>query len=339
MRAILLPLMMLGLTACWPDGTPDSLKLSGETMGTTYNVTVVDHPKGTDEAGVLALIEGALADVNAKMNNWDPNSEVSQFSAAQSTEATKVSDDMVTVMTEANRIHALSGGKFDVTLAPLINLWGFGPKKPGEPIPSDSEIAAALELVGQSDKLILEGNTLAKDFPGVSLNLSAIAKGYGVDRIGAALESAGIEHYLVEIGGDLAAKGQNAEEAPWSIGIERPDTGSQVVEVIISVSDHGMATSGDYRNYFEQDGVRYSHIIDPTTGRPVTHTTASVTVLADSAMRADGLATALLVVGKEEALRIAEAENIAVMTITREDGAFVTSTSPAFDALIAQMEQ
>lgn len=339
MRAFFLPLMLLPLAACWPDKAPESLTISGKTMGTTYNVTVVDAPKDADADTLLAAIEAALADVNSKMNNWDPTSEVSQFSASTVTTPAPISADMVTVLTEANRIHDLVGGKFDVTLAPLINLWGFGPKKPGEPIPSDEEITAALEIVGQSDKLTLTDGTLAKSLPGVSVNLSAIAKGYGVDRIGAALESAGVDRYLVEIGGDLAAKGLNAEDAPWSIGIERPDATRQTIEVIIPVSDLGMATSGDYRNYFEEDGVRYSHIIDPTTGRPVTHTTASVTVLADSAMTADGLATAMLVVGEEEAMRIAEAENLAVMTIIREGDAFVTTTSPAFDSLVEAMDK
>ncbi|MEM8556076.1 MAG: FAD:protein FMN transferase [Pseudomonadota bacterium] len=338
MRTILIPLAFVPLSACWPFGAPESFTISGETMGTTYNVTVVDPPRGVDETTVSAAIEGALANVNGKMNNWNPGSEVSQFSASDSTDPVPASSEMVTVMAEANRINALSGGKFDVTLAPLINLWGFGPKEPGEPIPSDAEIEAALEHVGQSTLLTLRDDTLQKALPQVSVNLSAIAKGYGVDAIGGALENEGIARYLVEIGGDLLAKGQNAEDRPWSIGIERPDAAQQTVEVIIPVSDLGLATSGDYRNYFEEDGIRYSHIIDSTTGRPITHTTASVTVLADSAMTADGLATALLVVGSEEALEIAETENVAVMVIDRRDGGFVTSTSPAFDALIAQME-
>lgn len=339
MRAYLLPLVLLPLAGCWPEKTPESLTLSGKTMGTTYNVTVVDAPRGVDEAALSEAIESALADVNSKMNNWDPSSEISVFSGSDSTAPVTVSEDMVTVLSEANRIHALSGGKFDITLAPLINLWGFGPKKPGEPVPSDAEIAAALALVGQADKLVLDGDQLSKTLPGVSANLSAIAKGYGVDQIGVALEEVGVDRYLVEIGGDLAAKGLNASNAPWVIGVERPDETSHSIEAVLPVSDLGMATSGDYRNYFEVDGTRYSHIIDPTTGRPITHLTASVTVLADSAMSADGLATALLVVGSEEAMRIAEAEGLAVMTIDRAGEGFVTITSSAFDALLAQASE
>lgn len=330
----LLCLAALALSACWPEDTPQRLSFSGKTMGTSYNITVIDPPKGQDSDSLQALTETVLAEVNGNLNNWDPNSEISRFNSSDGSQPIKMSDDLAAVMAEAMRIHDLSGQRFDVTLAPLINLWGFGPKAPGEPVPSEAEIAAALEAVGQAQKLEIEGASLTKAGPEVTANLSAIAKGYGVDRIGSALQGAGIENFLVEIGGDLLARGLNDEGAAWSIGIERPDAAARTVEVILPISDLGLATSGDYRNYFEADGVRYSHIIDPTTGRPITHSTASVTVLAPSAMEADGLATALLVVGGAEALEIAEAEGLAVMLIERRDGSFVTSTSPAFDALL-----
>ncbi|WP_172331585.1 FAD:protein FMN transferase [Mangrovicoccus sp. HB161399] len=338
MRAILLSTALLSLSGCWFDGAPESVRIEGSTMGTTYHVTVVDGPKDMDAEKLSEITEAALKAILAHVNNWDPASEVSEFSASTSTEPVDISPELQAVMAEANRINALSGGKFDVTLAPLIDLWGFGPKKPGEPIPSDEEIAAAMETVGQAGKLELGDGTLRKTMPGVSLNLSAIAKGQGIDAVGDAIAAAGATRYLVEIGGDLVSKGLNAQDGPWVIGVERPDAASQTVEVVIPVTDMGMATSGDYRNYFEQDGIRYSHIIDPTTGRPITHTTASVTVLADTAMAADGLATALLAMGEEEAMPLAEAEDIPVMFITRKDDGFVTASSSSFDALLAQME-
>lgn len=336
MRAIILATVLLSLAGCWPEASPERLHVSGETMGTTYNVTVIDPPKGTDADDVQAIIAAALDEVNAAANNWNPGSEVSLFNADDGSDPVPISDGLARVMAESLRIHTLSGGKFDVTLAPLIDLWGFGPKKPGEPVPSDDAIATALGLVGQSSLVTLGDRSMAKAKPGVSVNLSAIAKGYGVDRIAESLAEAGMTRSLVEIGGDLAARGRNDLDEPWSIGIERPDAAQQTVEVILPVTDLGLATSGDYRNYFEEDGVRYSHIIDPTSGRPITHSTASVTVLADTAMTADGLATALLVLGGEEALTLAEARNLAVMIIERKEGGFVTSTSSAFDALIAQ---
>lgn len=339
MRALLFVPVLFCLSACWPERQPESLTLAGETMGTTWHVTVVGAPRSADEDALGTAITGALDAVNAGLNNWNPTSEISRISASDSIEPVEISADLATVMAEAMRIHTLSEGAFDVTLAPLIDLWGFGPKMPGDPIPADAEIAAALENVGQGDLIALDGNLLTKRAPGVSVNLSAIAKGYGVDAVGRALETLGVERYLVEIGGDLYAKGDNAEGAPWKIGVERPDAAARTVEVILPVSDLGMATSGDYRNYFEEDGVRYSHIIDPVTGRPITHRTASVTVLADSAMTADGLATAMLALGSERAMPIAEAEGLAVMVIDRRPGGFVTSTSSAFDALIADQPE
>lgn len=332
--ALALPVVLV-LAGCLFDAEHETLRVSGKTMGTTYHITVVDAPKGTTEDGLLDRIETVLADVNGKLSNWDPNSEVSLFNAAQSTDAVTISASFAQVLSVANDIHALSDGKFDVTLAPLIELWGFGPQKPGEPIPSDEDIAAALETVGQSTLLELNGTSLRKARPDVTVNLSAIAKGFGVDQIAEALKTDGIDRFLVEIGGDLVTSGLNADDEPWTIGIERPDAGSRTVEEIVSLSGKGMATSGDYRNYFEEDGLRYSHIIDPTTGRPITHRTASVTVIADDAMTADAMATALLVVGRETAFAIAEKAGIAVLAIERVEGQFNTITSPAFDALTA----
>ncbi|MGB0904696.1 MAG: FAD:protein FMN transferase, partial [Mangrovicoccus sp.] len=271
----------------------------------------------------------------AKMNNWDPNSEVSQFNATHSTAPVSISAEFAQVMAEADRIHDLTSGAFDVTLAPLIELWGFGAKEPGEPIPSQAEIDTALSHMGQSEKIRLTDTSLQKTEADVSVQLAAIAKGYGVDAIANALAALGSENHLVEIGGDLFAAGLNDKGKPWVIGVERPDALGGL-QTIVPVSGYGMATSGDYRNYFEEDGICYSHIIDPTTGRPVTHKTASVTVLAPSAMSADGLATALLVVDGDKALDIARENDIAVLLIQRKGSGFVTETSPAFDALIAE---
>jgi thiamine biosynthesis lipoprotein len=183
-----------------------------------------------------------------------------------------------------------------------------------------------------------EAGTLAKSEPGVGINLSAIAKGYGIDAVAETLRDAGIENYLVEIGGDLVSKGQNDKGETWQIGIEKPQAGSQSLQLIVSLDDRGMASSGDYKNYFEQDGVRYSHIIDPTTGRPITHRTTSVTVLAENAMMADAWATAMLALGQEKGMQLAEEHKLAVYFISRDvtggDDAYITSHSSAFkDAL------
>ncbi len=326
------------LTGCLFDKEPDVVRLSGETMGTTFNVTAIGED--LDETALAASVEETLAAVNAKMSNWDPNSEVSTFSASTSTDPVAVSEEFALVLAAANDVHDKTDGAFDVTLGPLIELWGFGPRKPEDPVPSDADIEAALASIGQKRLLTLdaEAGTLAKSEPGVGINLSAIAKGYGIDAVAETLRDAGIENYLVEIGGDLVSKGENDKAEAWQIGIEKPQAGSQSLQLIVSLDDRGMASSGDYKNYFEQDGLRYSHIIDPTTGRPITHRTTSVTVLAENAMMADAWATAMLALGQEKGMQLAEEHKLAVYFISRDvtggDDAYITSHSSAFkDAL------
>lgn len=326
------------LSGCLFDKEPEVVRLSGETMGTTFNITAIGED--LDEDALAAAVQETLAEVNAKMSNWDTNSEVSTFSAATSTDPMPVSAEFAQVLTAANEVHEKTGGIFDVTLGPLIELWGFGPRTPEDPVPSDADIEAALSGVGQTRLLTLdaEAGTLAKSQPGVGINLSAIAKGYGIDAVAETLREAGIEDYLVEIGGDLVTKGQNDKGEAWRIGIEKPQAGAQTPQLIVSVGDLGMASSGDYKNFFEQNGVRYSHIIDPTTGRPITHRTTSVTVLAENAMMADAWATAMLALGQEKGLELAEKNELAVYFISRDvtggEDAYITVHSTAFkDAL------
>ncbi|WP_424933791.1 FAD:protein FMN transferase [Amaricoccus macauensis] len=320
------------LASC--DRTPEVIRIAGETMGTTYHVTVVDPPSEEDAETLRDAIEAKLAAVNGCMSTWDPDSEISRFNAMQSSEPMEITENMAEVVRAADAIHALSHGKFDITLGPLIDLWGFGEPRPGEPIPSDEAIAEALEIVGQARLIDLKpGPSLAKRDPRVRVNLSAIAKGYGIDQVAAVLAEKGIENYLVEIGGDLVASGQNPLGDAWVIGIERPDAQQRAVEMVLPLTDLGAATSGDYRNFFEEDGVRYSHIIDPTTGRPVTHRTTSVTVVAKSAMLADGLATALLATGERRGIDLAEENNIAALFIVHDGEGFVTRSTSAFEKI------
>ncbi|MEM1050321.1 MAG: FAD:protein FMN transferase [Pseudomonadota bacterium] len=337
-RLLLLGLVVI-LTACKADTA--KLEFSGETMGTTYSIVALDPTATLEEEDVKAAIERTLSEVNAKMSNWDPNSEISRFNAAESTEPVEISPELATVMEAADAVHEASLGQFDVTLGPLIELWGFGARTPESPIPSDASITAALDSVGQSKVLTLTKDpaTLSKKRSDTSVYLAAIAKGHGVDEVAATLERFGIEDFMVEIGGDLYASGKNPDGQPWRIGIERPDATDRAVEEVVALSGLGMATSGDYRNYFEEDGVRYSHIIDAVTGRPVTHKTASVTVLAESAMLADAWATALLALGQERGMAVSKRHDLAVYFIVRDEGVtetgFSTRVSPRFEAVQA----
>lgn len=322
--------LSVGLSGCLFDAGPQTLRIGGETMGTTYSVTVVADEDTIDTDTLTATISATLDDVNAAMSNWDPGSEISRFNAAATTDPVPVSDDLHTLMGVAMEVHALSGGRFDVTVAPLIDLWGFGPRTPDSPVPDAAAIEAAMAAVGQAAMLSMGDGTLAKSRPDVTANLSAIAKGWGVDAVAAALRDAGIDRYLVEIGGDLVAAGTNADGAPWRVGIERPETGGGAVGRVVDVSGAGLATSGDYRNYVEHDGTRFSHIIDPVTGRPIAHRTASVTVIADDATRADALATALMAMDDAEAMALAAEHDIAALLIVREGDGFATLETAAF---------
>jgi thiamine biosynthesis lipoprotein len=202
-------------------------------------------------------------------------------------------------------------------------------------MPSQADIQQALAQVGHSRLLHWNDSqkTLQKSHPDVSINLSAIAKGYGVDQVAGYLAATDITRYLVEIGGDLVTAGLNPEGKPWSIGIETPDALTQTVQTIVKLSGQAMATSGDYRNFFEQDGVRYSHIINATTGWPIRHRTASVTVLAETAMAADGWATAMLSLGQAAGMELAEQHQIAVLFITKDEKKFIINTSSHFETL------
>ncbi|MEM7296384.1 MAG: FAD:protein FMN transferase [Pseudomonadota bacterium] len=340
MRLLILMFALLGLAAC--EDKAVILTLSGETMGTTYNITAVDPGGEIDSAALAAAVDATLAAVNAAMSNWDPNSEVSRFNAQQSAEAFAISGEFAAVMVVANDVHLASGGLFDVTLGPLIELWGFGARTPESPVPSTAAITQARGSVGQ-DRLLslsMDPPSLTKSRPETQVYLAAIAKGHGADRVAATLESFGLKDYLVEIGGDLVTSGLSPDGTKWRIGVERPDAVSGTVEEIVETSGLGFATSGDYRNYFEVDGERFSHIIDARTGRPITHTTASVTVLAESAMLADAWATALLALGEERGLALSEKRDLAVLFISRDSGlgtdGFRVTKSSRFEALGAE---
>lgn len=328
--------LVLGVGGCEPSA-PEALssQISGETMGTTYLVKVVDGPAELGDEALRERIEARLTAVNAALSNWQKDSEVSRFNASPSTDPVPISSAFHDVMAHSFAIHEQSQQRFDVTLAPLINLWGFGPRKGSTPIPGDTAISDALRHVGMSRLLTLSAGALRKIAPEVTINLSAIAKGFGVDQVAEVIESAGIANYLVEIGGELRTKGHNAQGNAWRLGIEKPDAGGRTVQLVVPLSGYAMATSGDYRNFIEHEGNRYSHIIDPVTGRPVTHGLASVTVISETATVADGWATALLVLGDTAGVELADTLGIAAYFIVRSEAGFSVRRTKQFDVLLA----
>ncbi|MBI2994100.1 MAG: FAD:protein FMN transferase, partial [Gammaproteobacteria bacterium] len=248
-----------------------------------------------------------------------------------------ISEPLYSVLDVAMQVSGLSGGAFDVTVGPLVNLWGFGPDGRRTDAPPEEDIAAARVRSGYRNlELDAARRAVRKRRPDLYVDLSAIAQGYGADEVGRYLERIGVRNYMAEVAGEIRAAGVNADGQAWRIGIERPGSGAPVVERVVELRNAGLATSGDYRNYFERDGVRYSHHIDPATGRPVTHNLASVTVVHKSTVFADAMSTALLVLGPEEGLALAEREKLAAFLIMRSGPGFIEKYTEAFRGLLTE---
>lgn len=335
-RKIYFPLSLVLLVVLLGGCTPatNSWKLSGSTMGTRYHITVVDVPAQLHRAQLQQLIDRELKAVNQEMSTYIPDSELMRFNRAPVSEEVEVSEHLAQVVGLSLDIYRQSQGAFDITVGPLVDLWGFGPEPQADKVPSDEAINKLTQVLG-SDALSVRDNPprLEKSRP-VAIDLSAIAKGHGVDRVAELLHSHDIENYMVEIGGELRTLGTNPKGERWSIGIESPNAAGRVVQRAIHVSGKAVATSGDYRNYYEYDGKRYAHSIDPRTGRPLEHKLASVTVIADTCAEADGLATALNVMGEAAALALAERENLAIFLLVKTSSGFEERYSRAFSPFL-----
>ncbi|MCF6269831.1 MAG: FAD:protein FMN transferase [Melioribacteraceae bacterium] len=303
-------------------------------MGTTFSVkfTSQEHVNLVEiENDVNALLEK----VNQQMSTYIPNSEISLFNKSISTDWINVSYDLAFVMNAAIKISQISNGQFDITIGPLVNLWGFGPENKPLKVPSDSDIKNLRSFVGYKNiDVKLNPPSIRKLKPNVYCDLSAIAKGFGVDKISEYLTSKNLKNHLVEIGGELRASGTKFDKK-WQIGISVP-TQSIIIQETISLENQSMATSGDYWNYFEENGVRYSHTINPITGKPITHKLASVTIVAESCMEADAIATAIDVMGAEAGLKFAEDNELKVYFIVKGEDDFEIFITPQFNNLISK---
>ncbi|MFA6239554.1 MAG: FAD:protein FMN transferase [Candidatus Hydrogenedentales bacterium] len=321
--------------ASTPAGT--TIEINGSTMGTTYTVKLVTFNEAADRERMdkaAAEVRKVLDDIDARMSTYKPDSELSRFNQHSDTTPFPVSKDMIGIFEEARRISELSGGAFDITVGPLINAWGFGPEKRSE-IPTDEQIAALMPRVGYKKvEIDAAASTIRKTQPDVYCDLSAIAQGFAGDKVAETLDALGIQHYMVDVSGEMRTRGGNATGNAWQIAIERPEPSlERTVQLVVSLSNMALATSGDYRNYFEKDGKRFSHEIDPTTGKPITHNLASASVITDRSMTADALATALIVLGPEKGYELAMSQNLAAFFIIHDaSGGFVERSTPAFDA-------
>ena len=309
-------------------------------MGTRYEVRLAAGdeqsvwPPGEQ---VQLRVDERLAEINRRMSTYDPESELSRFNRLNSSEWFGVSAETVKVVALALEIAERSSGAFDPTIGPVVNLWGFGPEKHREKLPSDEAVVEALGRVGYKQISVRrEPPAIKKAKPDLYLDLSGIAKGYASDAISSLLLELGYENTMVEIGGEVRARGVKADGSAWRIGVEQPDNRGRGLQVVAHLIDAGMASSGDYRNFFEHEGIRYSHTIDPTTGRPVTHSLAAVSVVAASCMEADALATALLVMGDQKGYDWCQEQEVAAMFLARRGEKIVQLATPRFQQHLEQ---
>ncbi|WP_345790068.1 FAD:protein FMN transferase [Marinobacter caseinilyticus] len=312
-------------------------EISGPVFGTQYHIDVVL----TDDPDQLETLSSGISDIldsiDASMSTWRPDSELSRFNNADDqSQWFPVSEPFYEVLAAAQEISEFSQGAFDITVGPVVNLWGFGPEARPNQVPEPSLLENRLQSIGY-EKLELRSDpdsvrALSRQY----LDLSAIAKGYAVDAVAAYLSEIGVEAYLVEIGGEVRVHGRKPNGEAWRLAIESPVDQKRQISRVVALESRAMATSGDYRNYYESAGKRYSHTINPETGRPIEHNLASVTVIADTTMRADALATAFNVMGYERANALAVRENIAVYFIIRGEQEFEVHYTPAFSSYLTK---
>ncbi|AFL73797.1 FAD:protein FMN transferase [Thiocystis violascens] len=332
--ALFVAALLLPLAGC--DKRADALiEIGGPTMGTYYSVKIARPPASMTAETLKPDVEVVLDQVIAEISTYDETSELSRLNRNPSTDWIPISSNLYDVIAEGQRIALLTDGAFDITIGPLVNLWGFGPEQRPDALPSSEEIQVARARVGWQ-KLDVRATPPAvrKARADLYIDLSALGEGVGADRVSALLEARGVADYMIAVAGAIRAKGRNAKGQPWAIAIEEPMPDLRSVHRVIPVSDRALSTSGDYRNFFERDGKRYSHEIDPMTGAPVERNLGSVTVIGESGMVVDGLATALMVMGEARGQAFAEARGLAAFFIVREGETLRGFGTPAFQGYL-----
>jgi thiamine biosynthesis lipoprotein len=314
-------------------------QFNGDTMGTTWDVKVVCRAiemYATREETIQHAIQSRLNRIENLVSTYKPDSELSRFNRFADTQPFHVSPETFAIFTLSQQMSIYTNGSYDVTVGPLVNAWGFGPVKASHS-PSDAEIAALMPLVG-FEKLSLDAtaSTVAKANPGMYCDLSSIGDGYGSDEVARALDSLECKNYRIDVGGEIRTKGTNASGLPWHIGIQQPNVLENAAGEVVLVSGESVSTSGDYRKYEETaDGRRITHIIDPATGRPISHRLASATVIGTDCATADGYSTAIMVLGPEKGYQFAlENELAAYLLVHSGDGGFTALSTPAFKEFV-----
>ena len=309
-------------------------QFGGPTMGSTYSIQYVRSSTAPAPKELQRQVESILGDVDRLMSTYRSDSNIERFNHLPADSCQPMPAPVLQLVRTGEQLSEASAGAFDLTVEPLLNLWGFGPQARQLTVPDPATLAQVRQRVGHQH-LRINGEQLCKD-AAVEVDFNSIAAGYAVDTIAARLQGMGIDNYLVEATGELKARGKKPDGSAWRIALEEPRDDQQVAERIIDVDGYGVSTSGDYRHYFLQDGRRYSHTFDARSGRPVLHDLASVTVIHPSALMADGLSTLLLILGPERARDYAQEHDIAAFFVLRADTGFVTRSSQAFAQLVGE---
>jgi len=312
--------------------SPQELELSGPTMGTTYTVKVAAPPASLDSARLRATIDDVIAQIDRSMSGYRNDSEVARFNASAATQWHEVSGDLASVVQAALDISEKSGGAFDITVAPLVAAWGFGPAGEPKVLPNAAQLAQIAASVGYRKLHVqLDPPALRKDVAELSIDLNGIAPGFAVDRLAERLAALHAENFMIDIGGEIRARGHNADGDPWRIAIERPVDTQRAPYAGVWLDGASISTSGEYRDYYERDGHRYSHTIDPRTRQPLDRAPGSVVVIAASTALADGWATALNVLGPHEGLALAAKAHMPVLFIVRQGNGWQSQSTPEFE--------
>lgn len=356
---ILVAAIALMATVYYQSTSPSLKVLHGQIMGTTYNIKYVTNRATPSEKDVGMQVHRALQDVDDRMSTYKPDSELMQFNRSPLNKPFPASADIVKLIAESQIISRMSDGAYDVTIGPLVNLWGFGagnqatvasldPERDGPAltqwlsenetptVPSKDTIQEAMKTVGFTRVAVDQKKQTLTRIKPVFIDLSSIAKGYSVDQAAHALEDIGITNYMVEVGGEVRIRGRKADNQSWRIAIKQPEWVTSQVASIIEADNKGIATSGDYLNFYEQEDVDYSHLIDARTGYPEKHQLASVAVVDDDTAKADAYATMLMILGEEKGLALAEKKGLAAYFIYHTDQGFQSVASSAFNPYLVK---
>lgn len=332
--ACLVSMFVLALSGCESNAERIEV-LSGPTMGSTYTIKYVFNASTPAADAVGVQVQSILDEVDRQMSTYRLDSDIARFNQSPANSCMQMPQSVLDLAQYGYELSRRSDGAFDLTLGPLLNLWGFGPQARAKHVPSAAEIAKVKEHIGYQHVRVV-GDQLCKDAD-VQVEFNSIAAGYTVDRISQRLTELNIDSYMIEVTGELIAKGRKPDGSPWRIALEQPlGDGQRVIQRVLEIDGYGVNTSGDYRNYFEENGVRFSHTIDPQVGAPISHRLASVTVVDPSALHADGLGTVLLVLGPERGLAFAEEHKIAALFVMREAEGFATQVSSEFSRMFPE---